>query len=496
MKRVCTRSFALLLALALSVSVCAADELGGAAQYVYDAAPAPVVGSVGGEWAVIGLARSGCDVDASYYGDYASRVERTVKAAGGVLSTRKYTEYARVILGLTAVGRDARSVGGYDLTQPLGDYTATVRQGVNGAIFALLALDSAAYPMPTGSGAAVPATRQMYVGAILDAQKADGGWSLAGETAQADITAMALQALARYRAQTRVERAVSRGIACLSKLQKSDGTFFETDVTTSESCAQVILALCELGIACDDPRFVKNGVSVRDALLSFRTAKGGFRHIAVGAVDQMASEQALLALAAIERAENGQRTLYDMSDALRLPAARVTFSDVSAHKSRAAVEALAVRGVVNGKGDGRFDPDGTLTRAEFAAILTRGVGLTPQTTAAFTDVAAGSWYAPYVGAAYASGIVKGVGDGKRFAPDLTITRQEAAVMLQRAAQYAGLDTRAPASGARADDWARAGVDYCIAAGLLTKDDLRPGEFVLRGEMAQMIHGLLSLGKML
>ena len=108
-----------------------------------------------------------------------------------------------------------------------------------------------------------------------------------------------------------------------------------------------------------------------------------------------------------------------------------TFDDitgVNAHKNQPAIEALAARGVIDGKSDGSFDPEGSMTRAEFAAIVVRALGLTPEGKNSFSDVAAEAWYAPYVGTAYSCGIITGVADD-RFNPSGTITRQEAAVMV-------------------------------------------------------------------
>lgn len=118
---------------------------------------------MGGDWAVIGLARSGCRVPDSYFSDYAKRVEQAVAACGGVLSERKYTDYSRVILALTAIGGDPSNVGGYNLLLPLGDYEKTVFQGLNGAIWALIALDSGNYEIPVNQDATIQATRQHYV---------------------------------------------------------------------------------------------------------------------------------------------------------------------------------------------------------------------------------------------------------------------------------------------------------------------------------------------
>lgn len=492
MKRLATGLISLLLALALCVSASAA----GTAEYVYSTVQAPQIASIGGEWAVLGLARGGYAAGAGYYDGYRARVESSLKAKGGVLSARRYTEYSRVILALTAVGVDARSAAGYDLTLPLGDYEKTVAQGLNGAIFALLALDSANYPTPRSASANIPATRQMYVGTILARQRADGGWALSGTRAEADVTAMALQALAKYRAQKPVAAAVDKGVACLSRLQGADGAFASDGEPTAESCAQVILALCELGISVDDARFVKNGRSVSDALEDFCMETGGFRHLKSGGADQMASEQALLALASLSRLAQGKTSLYRMRDALTLRPAQTSFSDIRGHRYRSAVETLAALGAVNGKSADRFAPDDGLTRAEFAAILVRAAGLPPETSGAFSDVAPGSWYAPYVGAAQASGVVKGVSHD-RFAPDAPIARQEAAVMLSRAAALCGLDTSS-SGGAYAGvaGWAGPGVAWCVANGVLSANDLRPTDNVTRGEMADMLVSLLKLANML
>ena len=134
--------------------------------------------------AVLGLARGGYGVKSGYFEGYYERLESYVKACGGVLHKRKYTEYSRVALAVTAIGKDARNVAGYDLLLPLGDYEKTVYQGVNGAIFALLALDAGQYEVPVNADAKTQATRELYVQKILDSQLSDGGWNIAGTAAQ------------------------------------------------------------------------------------------------------------------------------------------------------------------------------------------------------------------------------------------------------------------------------------------------------------------------
>ena len=108
------------------------------AAYILSTVKNPEVGSIGGEWAVIGLARSDYAVPSSYYEKYYQAVERYVKEHQGILHEVKYTEYSRVILGLTSAGYDPHNITEYDLTNPLSDFNKTIWQGINGPIFALL----------------------------------------------------------------------------------------------------------------------------------------------------------------------------------------------------------------------------------------------------------------------------------------------------------------------------------------------------------------------
>lgn len=291
-----------------------------ASTYLTAAVSAPRYGSLGGEWTVLALARGGADTETAYFTDYYAALEQTVREANGVLSERKYTEYSRVILALSALGKDARDVAGYDLTLPLGDFEKAKAQGMNGAIYALLALDSRDYPMPQNAAASTQATRQLYVDAILAAQLTNGGWSFMGEDADPDLTAMALQALAKYREQSSVQLAANRALVCLSAMQNADGGFSSWGSENAESCAQVLLALNALDLGTDDSRFVKNGHSVLDALLTYQNADGGFCHERSGETNLMASEQAACALASLVRAERGESGLYRMA-ALMQPAA-------------------------------------------------------------------------------------------------------------------------------------------------------------------------------
>lgn len=307
-----------LLALLLALTACGGQptQEEQTAAWLQGQIPEATVGSIGGDWLIFGLARSGCRVPESYFETYYRNVEQAVTEKGGVLHEKKYTEYSRLVLALTAMGKDPANVAGYDLLRPLGDFQKVTKQGINGGIFALLALDSGGYEVPRNQEAAVQATRQLYVEELLGRELEGGGWALTGDIPDADITAMTLQALAKYREQPAVEAAVARGVEALAAMQQADGGFSSWDTPNSESVSQVIVALTELGIPLDDPRFARNGETLEQVLLRFSNGEGGFFHVQEGGLgdDLMATEQALYALVALRRAETGKTTLYDMTD--------------------------------------------------------------------------------------------------------------------------------------------------------------------------------------
>jgi hypothetical protein len=540
-------AFLLVLALALGLAPAAlatvsnstlSSAVTGTAKYVYSTVSKPQVGSIGGEWAVLGLARSGYSVPEKYYQDYYDTVVKYVQDCGGVLHDKKYTEYSRVIVALSAIGADARSVGGYDLTKPLGDYDKTIWQGLNGPIWALIALDSGNYPEPSSG------IRQKYINCILSRQLEDGGWSLTGGTPYAtesynvsdpDITGMALQALAKYQNQPAVATAINEALDCMSKKQQSDGGFSSMGDSNAESIVQMIVALGELGISVDDSRFTKNGNTLLDALMAFRQSDGGFQHTTSGSGNnQMTAEQGLYALVSAYRQRNGKYSLYRMSNdalsinlststqtpgtgllgkhadvkAVPVTAPGTTFTDVKYHANKAAIEALASRGIINGIGNNLFDPNSNMTRAQFATIVVRGLGLTPRANNSFTDVTSGSWYATYVGTANTYAIVNGIGGGL-FNPEGTITRQEAATMVARAAKLCGMNTSYNSTQirnvlAQFDDytktaeWARESLAFCYDQGILDDSamNINPTVYIKRCEIAQMLYNMLEKANLL
>lgn len=288
------------------------ETLKKTATYMTNTVKAPQIGAIGGEWLILGLIRGEANVPKTYYDAYYKKVEQQVKDCKGQLSTRKYTEYSRVILALTAMGKNPTNVGGYNLLIPLGDYEKTNLQGLNGAIWALIALDSGNYEIPKNTGAKVQATRQMYVDKIVKSQLADGGFALSAKgNSELDMTAMALVALSNYQDQAAVKKAIEKGVTYLSKCQDKDGGFKSYGEKNAESDAQVIMALNALGISMQDTRFVKEGHDIVSHLLTFKMADGSFKHIQSSTKgDQMATEQSYLALVAVKRSLEKKESLF------------------------------------------------------------------------------------------------------------------------------------------------------------------------------------------
>ena len=218
--------------------------------YIYTTVKEPTVGTLGGEWVLYGLSHAGYAMSDNYRDTYLANVEKELKEKDGILHAKAFTQYSRVIIGVTSAGADATNIAGYDIVEPLADFVNVKWLGMNSVMWALIAL-------------------------------------------------------APYSKQAKVKKAIDRAIFYLSEQQNETGgfTFWGTD--NSESCAQAICGLLACGVNPNtDKRFVKNGKSIVDALLTFHDEKtGGFRHVnkASGGfqpvVDQMATEQAYYALA-------------------------------------------------------------------------------------------------------------------------------------------------------------------------------------------------------
>ena len=296
------------------------------ANFMQETIPDPTVSSIGGDWTIMSLARSDIEIHKDYFENYYDNVVNILEENQGILHERKYTEYSRAILALTAIGKDPSDVAGYNLLEKLSDYEKVIFQGINGPTFALLALDSKNYEIPLVPEVKIQATREMYIDNILERQLPDGGFSIAGDDAPADpdMTGMVLQALSKYKDMVKVKDAIDKAVECLSKLQLEDGGYESWGAANSESVVQVIMALTELGIDPNDSRFVKSEKTLIDNLMTFYVEGGGFMHIRegekenggaqAGLVDPMATDQGMYGIVAYQRYMNNMNSFYNMTD--------------------------------------------------------------------------------------------------------------------------------------------------------------------------------------
>ena len=297
----------------------------------------------GCDWYMIAAGRYGITDDrAAYLKQIAAYITEKYRTADK-LDRSKATEWHRIALAVLSAGGDPRSIGKDENGSPVnliadgvynrGSTASLGKQGLNGWIWGLVALDSKQYAVPSGSFY----TREDILKEILSYQLPDGGFSFAGTISDCDTTAAALIALAPYvssgrqytytlkRGKQEVTRtaaqAAQAALARLSDIQLSTGGFASSGEETSESTSQVIVALCSLGIdPQSDKRFIKNGNSPLDALMAFRKTDGGFAHLKGEGSNSIAGEQALCALVSLHRLYNGMARLYDYTDGVTMKA--------------------------------------------------------------------------------------------------------------------------------------------------------------------------------
>jgi len=254
----------------------------------------------GSEWALIGLRASGA-LNENVRKAYLNGASETAASKDSDrMHASKSTDNARMILGITAAGGDPSKTGGKDLLRGISSLAYVKAQGNNGPIWALIALDAGRYEAADAAEEADRVTREALVSYILSVQRPDGGYSMMNGESDVDLTAMAVQALAPYMDDPEVRAAVERALTHLGERQEADGGFEGYNARTSESISQVIIALRYAGVdPLTDGRFIKNGRTLFDALLSFRTEDGFLHEKKDGTPNGMATDQAFLALASL-----------------------------------------------------------------------------------------------------------------------------------------------------------------------------------------------------
>lgn len=314
----------------------------------------PDYGSV---WKVIGMVRSDLGVSSSYTDTFYKNVYIYLEQNNWAITKTTYSSYSKLILALTAAGKDAQNIGGHNILAYLSDFSNVKKQGFMGPLWALTALKCHPnYRIPTDATVSEQTTEEGLIAYLLKGKLSSGGWALSGETADPDVTAMTIQALSSYYGKREdVTSAIDQAVVALASLETESGGYQSDHAENAESVAQVITALSAIGIdAAADSRFVKaNGNWPMSGLFQFYLSQGGFSHVAGGELNAMATEQGMYAMAAYKRMKEGKTALYDMSDltlsageAVAVPATSSTVETAKATAGTSASLTVAVSQIV------------------------------------------------------------------------------------------------------------------------------------------------------
>ncbi|RXT05646.1 S-layer homology domain-containing protein, partial [Ammoniphilus sp. CFH 90114] len=273
------------------------DKLESINQIINNVSSKILTNGVKSDWDAIAVALAGKKVPQSYLDKLIAEVRKN----NGSYSLA--TEYARILLTAKALGADPTDLGGYNLVEKLYNF-GNLSQYTNGLIYALIALDSGQYNIPTDA----KWTKTKILNNIIQKQNADGGWSWTGSTSDIDVTGMALTALAPYYEKQEVLEAINKGITFLKNKQKASGGFMISGDPVP-SVAQAVIGLTSVGISPSNEEFTKQNVNLIDYLLSFyKQDEKLFYYGQAG--PSMATQQALQALVSYKHYIEAKPLMY------------------------------------------------------------------------------------------------------------------------------------------------------------------------------------------
>ena len=431
------------------------------------------------EWVIMDLARGDIEISQVYLNEFRNDIE----AKNGQF--KSVTDYAKYSIVASSLGLDATDLFGYNLIEGIYNHKNVFAQGYNGGVFALIALDSKDYKLPEDA----KWTRENILKELVKGQKEDGGFGWTKDMgSDYDMTAMTLQALSNYQDREEVRAVTEKALDYLSKNQKSHGGYENEWVgDSSESVAQVIIALTSLKIdPSKDERFVKEANLV-EKLLSFQLEDGRFGNKTEEGSNALSTEQALRGLIAYNRFLNSESKLFNMKDVktVELPEKpSINFDDIdqASNWAKESIAKAAELGLMKGIGNNKFAPKDNLTRAQFATLLNNlfELGAVENTKTAFADVKTNAWYYDAIMKAHNAGIIKG--DGNKFFPDRFITREEMAVMIYRALNLAKVVEKQDIKDINtASHWAIDSINLMNELGIMTANN---GKFNPKGKVSR------------
>ena len=385
---------------------------------------------------------------------------------------RKITDLVRMAIAIGAKGENLTDFNGLDVIEQIYNSESMERQGINGPIFALILKNAGNYDIGNYTY-----NEEKLKEIVLAAQNKDGGFGLTkGDRSDVDITAMALTALSYYDEAKVVENALKY----LTEARTLDGEFKLNNEVTSESISQVIIALSSLGIDVKtDKRFISmDNKNLIDLLLAFKTEDNLFSHLKGGEANDIATEQALLALIAYNSFKEGRGCVFNFAAISHFFKDNNEISDWAAEGVRLAYE----RGILQGNENNEFLPKKGITRAELTAVIVRlnGYELSEEDSI-FTDVKNDAWYKQYVMTAFENNILNGVSETE-FAPDQVVSREQLAVVLYRLMKNTDISGTTVINDIdKAADWAKNAVMVVFNKGIMQGSD---GNFDPQGDVTR------------
>lgn len=432
------------------------------------------------QWELLSYIRNGGTAKEAYQ----KALVEEIKANQG--HYRKSTDLEKMVLVLTSMGMDCTNIEGYNLIEAIYNHENLMLQGNNGAIFALIAIDSHQYKVP----AEAVWTRDKLKETLISGQNNDGGFALnKGEESDVDITAMTLQALAPYKNESSVKKSIDKGLAYLASVQKANGQFASYNTENSESLSQVIIALTSLEInPATYSNLIKQDKNLIELLLEYKVNDSHFSHVKGGEANSIATEQAFMALESYRRYVAGEKSLYNMMDVVlaaseskEIEQATVSV-DLNKFKDASKISAWATEelqeavneGIISGYGD-TLEPQKEVTRAEFIVMLMRTLDLdsdgaqeeeeSESIENLFNDMNSSDWYAEEVKMAYQRKFINGMGE-KSFKPNENMNREQMAAILAKLVTDSNTNDAAFKDSQSISSWAGQSVNVVYNAGIL------------------------------
>lgn len=438
------------------------------------------------DWDIMVIANSGQAIPQAYY----KTLEAEVKSKKGEF--RLVSDYERMVLALSSIGKDPRNVAGYDLVEKIYNNEKIESQGTNGIAFALIALDSRNYHVPKDA----LWSRSKLVDTLIAYQNSDGGFPLAkGSSSDVDVTSMVIQALSNYTNDSKVKKVVENALEYISKTQLKDGGFESSGSRYSETVAQAIIALSAMKISVENPDFTKD-FNLLDNLMAFQNEDGGFSHTSGEKSNYIATQQALLALVSLKNLAQSKEYVYKYDQIGEInPKEEEVLPEYIPYSDESSIAPWALASVIKAQQYGimkgtdlqknTFDPKKNLTRAEFAAILTNMIS-TEMAEIKFADVSKNAWYYESISMVVNIGAMTGVSNTE-FNPSGLITREQMASAISRMMKVKAQEKIVPQDIEKASLWAKDAIIDVVSAGLITGTDkgFEPKAFVTR-EMAAAI----------